>query len=148
MIYIRQNDFIIFENIVHIRFHTKNIFQQNRIIFINKNHTSKTNVFKKVIFILQSVINKTHYFFKNFVKLIFENDNTKKLCLIKNKNLRCKINSIIRHVDVYFDRKYDVNKNKTMYENDKYFIKRVINLNFHIVRSLQYIHSTKKKLKI
>ena len=148
--YIRQNNLIIFENIVHFRFHAQNIFRRNKVIFINKNHKSNANVFEKVIVILQSIINKIHYFFESFKKLIIENENIKKMCLIKNKNLQCKMNTINRHVNIYFNRKYDVNENdnERIYENDKYFIKRMINLNFYIVRFVQYMHSIKKKLKI
>ena len=148
--YIRQNNLIIFENIVHFRFHAQNIFRRNKVIFINKNHKSNANVFEKVIVILQSIISKVHYLFESFEKLTIENENIKKMCLIKNKNLQCKMNTINRHVNIYFDRKYDVNENDSekIYENNKYFIKRMINLNFHIVRFVQYIHSIKKKLKI
>ena len=98
------------------------------------------------MFILQSIVNRVYYFFENFEKLTFENENTKKMCLIKNRNLCYKINLINQHVNIYFNRKYNVKKNanKTIYENNKYFIKRIINLNFYIVRSLQYIHSIKK----
>ena len=95
-------------------------------------------------------MNRVYYFFENFKKLTFENKNTRKICLIKNRNLCCKINLINRHVNIYFNRKYDVNENanETIYENNKYFIKRIVNLNSYVVRPLQYIHSIKKKLKI
>ena len=148
--YIRQNHLIISENIVHFRFQAKTIFRRNKMIFINKNHKSNANVFEKIMFILQSIVNRAHYLFENFEKLIFENENTKKMCLIENRNLCCKINFINRHVNIYFDRKYDVNENvdEAIYENNKYFIRRIINLNFHVVRSLQYMHSIRKELKI
>ena len=148
--YTRQNNLIIFKNIVHFRFYAQSIFRRNKIIFINKNHKSNANVFEKIIVILQSIINKIHYFFENFEKLTIENENIKKMCLIENKNLQYKMNTINRHVNIYFNRKYDLNENdnEKIYENNKYFIKRMINLNFHIVRFVQYMYSIKKKLKI
>lgn len=72
------------------------------------------------------------------------------MCLVEDRNLQCKVSTISRHVDIYLDREYDVDEDDSerIYEDDRYFIRRVVNLGSHTVRPVQYMHPTRGELEV
>ena len=116
-----------------------------KIIFIDKNHRSKTRIVNKIIVIVMIITAKQILTKRKMttIKNIFDDDLRKRF-VFENVIVKIYSNNIIFHVDVdliYFDDDENV-------INEKSHIKKMLNIVYKSVRSIRKLISTKNEFEI
>ena len=142
MCYIFENELIISNDILDID--DEIFFSQIRVIFINRDHRFQAYTSKKIVIIIQSMINWQHFYFQNIEHVRDDHE----MIIIENVNYEISFDVLLRRSNVYLNRDYDDENDEETFVDAEIYIRRIYNLKSKIFRSICRLHSTREELKI
>ena len=128
-----------------VRIHSS-LYRIGRVTFIGRDYRGDAT--GDIIITLQAVAEHTRRL-PILEKFDLNLDLDNELFLLEDVLLEQSPQSIIRHLDIYYDRDYGWNgDDELIYADDRYFIRRVLNLQSSTVRPLRQLHPTRGELEV
>ena len=142
----RKEKMIISDDILRIKSDDDidTIFNYDKIIFIKRNYTENVLIAREMIVTIQFILFNDDLMFDDFdVNRL----NDHELFLLNDQISNVFIFNIDQHIFVHMNRKYDDDE-KQLYNDERFYIKRVLNFLRWRVKFLRQLHSIKNELKI
>ena len=114
-------------------------FIKNRIIFINKNHRTTARIRDEIRII-------THSFDSHLIDMQIDY-HAHELFILKNIHMKILSINIEYRIKVHQDRKYDFD-DEQKYSDDRFYIRRILNVYFLIQRLLRKFHQIRNEFEI
>ena len=147
--YTQRKKLIILDDIIRLKhsFVIVNIFDCERITFIDKDHRRNAIILDEIVLILQIIANINHVWIHSYRSKIDQLES-RELFLFENIELETRLNNIDRQLFINLNRGYNKKKdeNARNFFNDTWYNKRI--LYDEKIRSLRHIHQTRDELKI
>ena len=128
----------------HFKHRRWNFFFQIRVIFINRDHRFQAYTSKKIVIIIQSMINWQHFYFQDIEHV--RNDH--EMIIIENVNYEISFDVLFRRSNVYLNRDYDDENDEKTFIDAEIYIRRIYHFKSKILRLICRLHFIKKNWKL
>ena len=130
-----------------VRIRTTPIWRVGRVVFIGRDYRRQAQSHGAIIVTLQAVAEQRrlpsilHHF-------NLDHNNIHEMFIVEDVLLELSVDAIDRHLNIYLDREYDVDDDEIVFPDDRYFIRRVLNVQLSTCRPLRQLHPTRGELEV
>ena len=118
-----------------------------RVLFIGRDYRSQAAEIGATLITLQAVAEQRRLPHILHPFSLQDND-THEMFIIEDILLELSVESIIRHLNVYLDREFNVGDDETVFLDNRFFIRRVLTMHSYGCRPLRLLHPTRGELEV
>ena len=151
--YTREEELIIPGDIVRFEQAPGEVFTKGRVLFVGRDcRSTVVEVGRPIVVTLQAVVllrDLASNAYSTQIHTLLPSDlDDHELVILEDKLLEVPPSSILHHLSIYLDREHDEDEDEIIIPDDRFFVRRVINLSTVTIRALKLLQATRGELEV